>query len=148
VVVGFSILGITQNKFKIKGFSIERIKSFIKEIPFQKKAFIFFYSVIRYAVFSFQFYFLLRLLGANIGYKEAMIGITSMYLLSSIIPTIFIFDVIVKGSVAVYVFGYLGINELAVLCVITLMWILNFVLPSVFGSFHVLNFNYYSSEDE
>jgi len=148
IIIGFSIFGVTQKKFKIKGFSIERIRSFIKDISLQKKILVFAYSVIRYAIFSFQFYFLLTLLGAEPNYKDIMIGITSMYLLSSIIPTIFIFDVVVKGSIAVYVFGYLGINELTVLCVVTLMWILNFVLPSVFGSFHVLNFNYYSPEDE
>jgi hypothetical protein len=148
VVAGFTAFGVTQKKFKIKGFSIERIRSFIKDIPFQKKTLVFIYCVIRYAIFSFQFYFLLTLLGAELSYPVAMIGITSMYLLSSIIPTIFIFDIVVKGSVAVYVFGYLGLNDLTVLCVVTLMWILNFVLPSVFGSFHVLNFNYYSQEDE
>ena len=148
VVMGFAAFGVSQNKYKVKGFSVERIMQFIKEIPHQKKILIFIYSIIRYAIFSYQFYFLLTLLGVELSYLDAMIGITSMYVLSSIIPTIFIFDVVVKGSIAVYVFGYLGINELTVLCVVTLMWILNFVLPSVFGSFHVLNFNYYASEDE
>ncbi len=148
MVMGFAAFGVSQKKYKIKGFSVERIIQFIKEIPLQKKILVFIYSIIRYVIFSYQFYFLLTLLGVELSYLDAMIGITSMYLLSSVIPTIFIFDVVVKGSVAVYVFGYLGINELTVLCAVTLMWILNFVLPSVFGSFHVLNFNYYASEDE
>jgi len=72
-----------------------------------------------------------------------MIVITSMYLLSSIIPTIFVFDVVIKGSVALYLFTIVGVNELTILCIITLMWILNFVLPSVFGGLFVLNFDYY-----
>lgn len=148
IVVGFGLLGVSQNKFKIKGFSVERIKTFVKAIPFQKKAAVFLISLMRYAIFSFQFYFLLTLLGMQLSYLETMIGITSMYLLASVIPTLFIFDVVVKGSVAVYVFGFLGINELTVLCVVTLMWIMNFVLPSVFGSFHILNFNYYPTEDQ
>ena len=70
-----------------------------------------------------------------------MIVITSMYLLASIIPSIFIFDVVIKGSVAVYLFSIVGVNELTVLCIVTLMWLLNFVTPSVFGSYYVLNFN-------
>jgi len=148
IVVGFGLLGVSQNKFRIKGFSFERIKAFIKEIPFQKKTTVFIISLMRYAIFSYQFYFLLVILGIELSYLETMIGITSMYVLASVIPTLFIFDVVVKGSVAVYVFGYLGINEFTILCVVTLMWILNFVLPSVFGSFHILNFNYYTSENE
>ncbi|HLT54285.1 MAG TPA: hypothetical protein VKZ97_10350, partial [Flavobacteriaceae bacterium] len=55
--------------------------------------------------------------------------------------TLFIFDVVVKGSVAVYLFDFAGVNELVILSTTTLMWLLNFVLPSVFGSYFVLNFN-------
>jgi len=143
----FAVFGVRQKRFKIKGFSIERLVAFLKDIPLKVKASTFLLSLMRYAVFSFQFFFLLKILGANQPYETLIIGITAMYLLSSIIPTIFIFDVLVKGSVAVFVFGYFGINELVVLCVITLMWLLNFVLPSIFGSFYVLNFNYSTAED-
>lgn len=147
LVGALATFGISQKRIKIKGFSMERIMAFIKEMPFQKKGLAALYSVIRYFIFSFQFFFLMTLLGVELPYFEAMVGITTMYLFSSIIPTLFIFDVVVKGSIAVYVFGYLGVNELTILCVITMMWLLNFVLPSVFGSFYVLNFNF-TSEDE
>ena len=89
----------------------------------------------------FQFYFLFVLFGVNITYIDAMVLISTMYLVVSIIPTIFIFDVVVKGSVALYVFGYADINNITILSVTTLMWLLNFVLPSIFGSYYVLNFN-------
>ena len=69
-----------------------------------------------------------------------MMIISSMYLLSSIIPSIFIFDVVIKGSVALYLFSFVGINELVILSTITLMWLLNFVLPSLVGSYYVLNY--------
>jgi len=71
-----------------------------------------------------------------------------MYLLVSIIPSIFIFDVIIKGSVAVYLFSFVGANELTILVIVTIMWLLNFVMPSIFGSYHVLNFSWYKSDDE
>ena len=148
IVAGLGLLGISQKRFNIKGFSMQRVKTFIKEIPFQKKITVFIMSLMRYAIFSYQFYLILLMLGIDLPYLETMIGITSMYLLSSVIPTLFLFDVVVKGSVAVFVFGFLGINEFTVLCTVTLMWLLNFVLPSIFGSFHILNFNYYSSDRE
>jgi len=138
----FAVFGVRQKRFKVKGFSVERLVAFFKDISLKIKLSTFLLSLVRYAVFSFQFFFLLTIFGVNQSYETLIIGITAMYLLSSIIPTIFIFDVVVKGSVAVFVFGYFGINELVVLCVITLMWLLNFVLPSIFGSFYVLNFNY------
>lgn len=112
----------------------------LKQLSQQTKYSILILSVFRYLVFSFQFYFIIVLFGVDIAYIEAMIFITTMYLLSSIIPSIFIFDVVVKSSVAVYLFGLIHIDALPILCTTTLMWILNFVIPSLIGSYFVLKF--------
>nr|WP_245977150.1 lysylphosphatidylglycerol synthase domain-containing protein [Ichthyenterobacterium magnum] len=141
VVSAFAILGLKQTKFKLKGFLIETIKAFFKHLPRKIHVLGFLFSLIRYLIFSFQFYYLLRIFGVDVYYGNAMIVITTMYLLASIIPSIFIFDVVVKGSVAVYLFSMVDVNEFTILSIVMLMWLLNFVLPSIFGSYHVLNFN-------
>lgn len=141
VVFGMSILGIKKSRYTIKGVSIDKIKRFVYGLSTRIKFSTFMYSLIRYVIFSFQFYFLLQIFGVGLSYIEAISIITSMYLLASVIPSFFIFDVIVKGSVAVYLFSFVGVNELTILCIITLMWFFNFVIPSIFGSYHVLNFN-------
>ena len=140
-IIGLIYYSLKKNRFEIKGFSIKKIIRFIYYIPTEVKIKVSIFSVIRYSIFSFQFYLLLKIFGIQISYVDAMIFITSMYLLSSIIPSIFIFDVVIKGSVAVYLFSLVGINSLTILCVVTMMWLLNFAIPSVFGSFYVLNFN-------
>ncbi len=145
VVGGFTAFGVTNNTFKIKGFSIDRILEFLKNISASNYFKTILFSLIRYLIFSFQFYLLLQIFGVDVDYYNAMIVITSMYLLTSVIPTIFIFDVVVKGSVALYLFGIVQVNEFTILSTTTLMWILNFVLPSLIGSFYILNFNYYKS---
>lgn len=139
--------GLTKSKFTIKGFSIEKIKHFISQYSKNRLVLGFLFSLIRYFIFSFQFYILLVIFEVNLNYFDAMVIITSMYLLSSIVPSIFIFDVIIKGSVAVYLFTPVGVNELIILSIITIMWLLNFVLPSFFGSYYVLNFNLPKSQD-
>ena len=70
-----------------------------------------------------------------------MIVITSMYVLASVIPSVFIFDVIIRSSIAVYLFSIVGVNDFTTLSIVAIMWLLNFVLPSLFGSYYVLNFN-------
>lgn len=143
LIIGlFVLFGIKQKRYKIKGFSITTILNFIKSIPLKTHLTTLLLSLIRYAIFSFQFYYLLTIFGANIDYTNAMMVITSMYLLSSIIPTIALFDMVVKGSIAVYLFGYLDVNELTILSITTLMWLLNFVIPSLIGSYFVLNFKF------
>lgn len=142
LIVSIAIgIGLKQIKWTVKGFLLKKIHHFIISFPRKKLALGIFYSSIRYIIFSFQFYVLLQLFDVNIGYPEAMILITTMYLMASIIPSIIIFDVVIKGSISLYIFSFIGVDELTVLSIIMLMWLLNFVIPSILGSFYVLNFN-------
>ena len=141
LLIGLVIFYVmTQKRFKIKGFSLVFIIDFIKSIPLKTHGLNLSLSLIRYLIFSFQFYYLLSVFGVTISYVDAMIVITSMYVLASIVPTISIFDVVIKGSIAMFLFSYLDVNEFIVLSTTTLMWLLNFVIPSIFGSYFVLNF--------
>ena len=141
VIVLFATFGLKQKKFNIKGFSIERLLQFYNTVSLKTKIIGIILSIMRYLVFSFQFYYLLQIFGVNMNYYNAMIVITSMYVLASVIPTVFIFDVVIKSSVAVYLFSLVGVNDFTTISIVTLMWLLNFVLPSLFGSYYVLNFN-------
>lgn len=142
IIISLFAFFLFQDKnFKIKGYSINDVLNFYKKIPRSRLIISSFLSFVRYIIFSFQWYYLLQIFGVNVSYYNAMVVITTMYFFASIIPTIFIFDVVVKGSVAVYLFSIIGVNELTILCIIMTMWLLNVVLPSVFGSYYVLNFN-------
>ncbi|MBC2844221.1 lysylphosphatidylglycerol synthase domain-containing protein [Winogradskyella flava] len=136
----FAVFGIRHKRFRLKGYSINRILDAIKTIPNKVHFINLLLSLVRYLIFSFQFYYLLTIFGVDVAYSKAMVVITSMYFLASIIPSISIFDVVIKGSVAVFLFGYVEVNELTILSIITIMWLLNFALPSLFGSYFVLNF--------
>ena len=63
-----------------------------------------------------------------------------MYFLASIIPTIHFMDVAIKGSVALFLFGQLGVDDWKIAAIISIMWIFNLVLPLLVGSVFVLNF--------
>lgn len=142
LVLFLSVYILQKSKFSIKGFSLEKLKTFIKN--FNKKSIVlgFLFSLIRYLAFSFQFYFLLQIFRMDIDYLNAMMIISSMYFLSSIIPTISLFDVVVKGSVSLYLFSFVGVDGLVILSITTFMWLLNFVLPSLVGSYYVLSFKF------
>lgn len=141
IVISIGLLWIFKQKsFKIKGFSVEKLKGFLKKIPKKVIVLAMVFSVVRYLIFSFQLYVLMVIFGVSIDYFDAMILISSMYLLSSIIPTLLIFDVVIKSSIAMFIFLLAGIDELTILCIMTVMWMLNFVLPSIFGSYYVLQF--------
>lgn len=142
VLIIIAIFILSKTKFSIKGFSFEKIKAFILNYPKKLINYGVYFSLFRYIVFSFQFYFLLILFGINMSYLEAMTVISTMYLLASVIPSIFLFDVVIKGSVAVYLFSFVEVSAFIILVIITLMWVFNFVLPSIVGSYFVMNFNF------
>lgn len=143
VIVTLVLVGYVFNKtsFKIKGFSWVEIKAFLLDLSRKLMQNVLLLSLLRYLVFSFQFYLLLIFFGVDLNYFNAMIIISSMYLLVSVIPMLFIFDVVIKGSIALLLFSFAGVDAFVILCIIMLMWLLNVVLPTIFGSFYVLNFN-------
>ena len=127
-------------KIKIKGNSIETLMGKINEIPksvHQKNIFL---AVCRYLIFSHQYYFLFLAFDVDLPYFTMMATIAAVYFLASSLPTFQFLDFAVKGSVAVYFFGILNVNEWIVIFISTLMWFLNIVLPVIIGSYFVLNF--------
>ena len=139
LVVVFLII-FSLKKIKIKGYSIERLIHKINEIPkpIHKKNVLL--GLSRYLVFSHQYYFLFLAFDVHLPYLILLSAITSIYFLASSLPTFQFLDFAVKGSVAVYFFGLLGVNEWIVVFISTLMWFLNVVLPVLIGSYYVLNF--------
>ena len=140
IIVVSMVWMLKRNHFKIKRFCLENLVLFFKNLPKKSLYLGFIFSFIRYAFFSFQYYYLLILFNVDIGYFEAMTIISSIYLISSIIPSIMILDVVIKAGISVYLFSLIGVNELIVLNTVTCMWILNFVLPSILGSYFILEF--------
>ncbi len=143
-IVGIGILVGLLLFFLIKKYRNSYWKKFIQSlslIPISIHLKNYIFSLLRYIIFSHQFYFLLVVFGVDINYFTLMPVIFSMYLIASVIPSFVIFDWLIKGSVAVTLFGVFGINEIIILSIISIMWLLNFALPSVIGSYFVLTFN-------
>ena len=139
----FLLFGILffSKKINIKGYSIEKLIHKINEIPkaiHQKNIFL---AICRYLVFSHQYYFLFLAFDVDLPYFTMIATIASVYFLASSLPTFQFLDFAVKGSVAVYFFGILGINEWIVVFISTLMWFLNVVLPVIIGSYYVMNYS-------
>ncbi|MGB3344895.1 MAG: lysylphosphatidylglycerol synthase domain-containing protein [Aequorivita sp.] len=136
------ILGyiLWKKELLVKGFSIEKIFRYFQKFSNILKFKIFLLSILRYLVFSGMFYGLLLFFGSEIAFFTALALVFAMYLLVSIVPSIFIFDVVVRGGIAVWLFSFAGVSDLTVLSTVLVMWILNFVIPSIIGSYFVLSY--------
>ena len=101
------------------------------------------YSVLRYVVFSTQFFILLRLFDVHITYFDAFVLITSMFLIISIIPSIAITELGVRGSIAILLFGLVSSNNIGIILSTFFLWGINLLIPSLIGIFFVFTLNFF-----
>jgi hypothetical protein len=138
-IAAFLILFLFK-KVEIYGFSIQKLVQKIASFSFAFHRKNIWFSIMRYLVFSCQFFFLLLTFDIEIALEIAFGTIFTMYLLASIVPSIHLMDVAIKGSVAVYLFSLLGVESWKIIAITSLMWLYNLVLPVLVGSYFVLRF--------
>lgn len=126
--------------FNYSNSFFEKARTFIKKITLRLNLKVCLFSFFRFVIFSHQFYFLLLIFKIDISYFDAISAITSVYLIASIIPMLSLFDFVLKGTVAIWVFSFYNVLPLTILSITSIMWILNFVLPAIIGSYFVLTF--------
>jgi hypothetical protein len=143
VTILFLLVSYFTKTVAIKGYSIENLIERNNEIPKKIHRKNVLLGMCRYLVFSHQYYFLFLAFDVELSYVTLMATITTVYFLASVIPSFQFLDFALKGSLAVYFFGLLGVNEWVVVFVTTLMWFLNVVLPVIIGSYFVLVFMIY-----
>jgi uncharacterized membrane protein YbhN (UPF0104 family) len=109
----------------------------------QELAFVFLFSIIRYAIFTTQFFILLNLFGVDISYFDSIILTMVMLFIISIIPTIAISEIGIRGSVSVYLFGLVSANTLGILSATFVLWAINLLLPAIIGAFFVFTLKFF-----
>ena len=95
------------------------------------------YSFLRYLIFSTQFYLLLILFEVNINYLPALMLIGVSYVVMSVVPTIALADIGVRGAISVFFIGLASPNSLGIISASTLLWVINLAIPALFGSFFI-----------
>lgn len=143
LVAGFTIIVLIViffRKIEIYEFSIQKIIDKIRKLDRTILLKTFSFSMFRYLIFSTQFLVLLLFFEVDIEISIALATIFTIYLLASILPSIHLMDVAIKGSVALFLFSKLGIEDWKILTVTTLMWLFNLVLPVILGSYFVIQF--------
>lgn len=142
----FMTLVFASRKITIKGYSIQRLIEKIRELPKSVHRKNMLYAVLRYSCIVLQHYLLFVLFDVTVSAYIMLPAIAGIYFLGSSLPNFTFIDFAVRGSVAVFFFGKIGVDEWIVVLVATLQWMLNIVLPVIAGSYFVLTFKKPSSE--
>jgi hypothetical protein len=108
-------------------------------------------SFARYVVFSTQYILLLYALGVNIPFYYAYLFISLIYFIMAIIPTIALTELGIRGSVAIYFFGFYfsplmtgsADLNLGILMASILLWVINLGFPAVAGSIFLFRLQFF-----
>jgi hypothetical protein len=89
-------------------------------------------SVLRHGVFVLQFSLMLFAFGEELSW-QSVLWIWQLYLWVTLAPSLFLGKLAIRESVAIWVLGAAGMNELTVLVSSFLIWTLNLLLPTLVG---------------
>jgi len=108
------------------------------------------FSSLRYLVFSTQFYLAIRLMDLSFTIAQCMLAIPVIFLVLAAIPTGILTELGVRGSVSVFLFGFItganGLDAKATLAVVsasTLIWFINIAFPSLAGVLVVFRLKFF-----
>ena len=118
-----------------------RLKSFfqvkVDRLSVKKSALL---SLLRYLIFSHQYFFLLHLFYEELSYVQAMPMLFMVYLFISVVPSIFVFDIAVRGGLGVFFFELIDVPASSVILTATFMWLANAGLPALIGNIFVARY--------
>lgn len=92
-----------------------------------------FFSALRFCVFSFQFYVLLKVFGVELSLLQAAIAIPSMYLLVTFTPAFAATEVLVRTSYALLTVGAYTENPIGIFVTGFVLWVINYIIPMLLG---------------
>jgi len=95
-------------------------------------------SLLRYLIFSLQYYMILQFFGVNAGITILFSLIALTFFVTSVIPTFSLTEIAVRSATAIYFFGTISIDSTAIIAASLLLWIINLAIPALIGSVCVL----------
>ena len=95
-------------------------------------------SLLRYAVFIFQFYIFLLIFGVKIELLQGLLSIAITYLVMFITPFISVAELGVRGSASILCIGFFSKNIAGILLAGFSLWLLNIIIPTIIGGIIIL----------
>lgn len=132
--------------YKKKNTFLINLKSLIKEALVVRKGIlllVFLLSLVRYTIFTIQYYLILLLLQVNIDFTTACMLIAIVFFITAAIPTFALTEIVVRGAVAASVFSMIQVAPFIIIAASLLLWTINLALPALIGSVFVWKLKFF-----
>ncbi len=116
----------------------ERFNKYLAPLQaFQTRELAFFLvlSYLRYGIYTLQYILLIALFGIDTSIGIALIMVTSIFFIQTIVPSIALIELGIRGNVALFFWGLITTQNIAILAATFTLWIINLVIPASIGMF-------------
>lgn len=97
------------------------------------------YSVLRFIIFSIQFFAVLQFFGVELRLFEALISIPTSYLFVTFTPSLAFSEAAIRSSYSVLIIGAFSDNTAGIAFAGFMIWCINYILPLLAGSRLIAN---------
>lgn len=153
----FNLRGVENllHKLTIRWPSINRFIRVFSYYDRKELLNVFLFSFSRYLVFSLQLYILMRLFNIPLSIFEGIIIVSLIFLGITLIPSVALAELGIRGSVAIYIIGQFymisdfdpdAAYEFDIMASTSLLWVINIILPSIIGSIFIFKLSFFKSQ--
>lgn len=96
------------------------------------------FSLLRYFIFSLQFYLLLQIFEVRINVIDSLMFISMTFLSIAAIPTGILTDIGIREIISLHFFSMASENKLGIVTATFSLWLINLAIPAIAGIFFVL----------
>jgi hypothetical protein len=97
-------------------------------------------SFFRYLIFLLQYIWVAHMLQMQIDYVSIAVSVAILFLFLSILPTISITELVVRGQLLLIILAPFFQNKMMIISLSSLIWGVNFLLPSIIGAVLLLGY--------
>jgi hypothetical protein len=101
------------------------------------------FCLARFFVFTFQYYLVIHLLVPDIQLLPMVLLMFVFFFITSAMPSLDLLDIGVRSFTASTLFGYITHQIVAVVVAVSLIYIVNLVIPAILGSVFVLKLKFF-----
>lgn len=136
-VVSFIFIYLKQKSISNK------LSEYLLLYNFNEMLYTFSLSLMRYLVFSFQYYLILLVFGIDVGIIDSFILIALTFFISSAIPSYALSEITVRSATSVYFFSTVSNDSLSIVAASITMWVINLAIPAIIGSRYIWKLNFF-----
>jgi Lysylphosphatidylglycerol synthase TM region len=110
----------------------------LNRITMRKQMTVLCISILRFAIFTAQYLFLLKWMNVEVPLAEGYCLAALFFWIMAVIPSITLTELGIRGEVSIYLFQHFSSNTVGMLAATAGIWLLNLIVPSIVGSILIL----------